>query len=71
MPQLSEGDKVVKPYYIELKFENIHDVKVRRFFNNVATSLALPEAEVDMLRKGSRQLLQHSTEFNKLLIDLK
>jgi len=67
----SEGNRVVKPYFIELKFENIHDVEVRRFFDNVATSLALPEAEVDMLRKVSRQLLQHSMEFNKLLIDLK
>ena len=67
----SEDNRVVKPYFIELKFENIHDVKVRRFFNNVATSLALPEAEVDLLCKGGRQLLQQSTEYNKLLLDLK
>lgn len=67
----SEDNRVVKPYFIELKFENIHDVKVRSFFNNLATSLALPEAEVDLLCKRSRQLLQLSTEFNKLLLDLK
>ncbi len=69
--KLSSEGKEVQPYFIELKFNDILDVKMRNVFNNMATSFALPDEQVDLLIDSGRQLLKDAPEFQKLLQDLK
>lgn len=63
-------DKNVKPYFIQIDFDGIHDTKTSRLINTVSTRLALPHEQVDGLRKTARTLLTESAEFQQLLKDL-
>ncbi len=69
--KLSSEGKEVQPYFIELKFNDILDVKMRNVFNNMATSFSLPDEQVDLLIESGRQLLRNAPEFQKFLQDLK
>ena len=65
--ELSTPEQQVTPYFIKLDFESIADEKTRLFFNNMATSFSLPNAEVDGLIEAGHQLLQQSPEYQALL----
>ena len=65
----SQG-KEVNTYFIELKFEDIPDTEMRTIFNNMATSLSLPDEQVDLLYESGRRLLRNSKEFQRLLQNL-
>lgn len=69
--ELSTSDKIIKPYFIEISFESIHSMPERRFYNNIATSLALPANQVNKLINEGRTLLKHSEAFQSLVHDLK
>ena len=58
-------------YFIELKFNDIPDLKTRYIFNNMATGFSLPDDQVDMLYESGRTLLRNSKEFQRLLENLK
>ncbi len=65
----SEG-REVNIYFIELKFEDIPDIKMRNVFNNMATSFSLSDEQVDLLYESGRRLLRNSKEFQRLLQNL-
>jgi NTE family protein len=58
-------------YYIEVSFEGIEAPGTRAAFNSIATTLALPENEVEMLREAGHELLRESVRFRELLADLR
>jgi len=58
-------------HFIELKFNDIHNPKVRKTFNSMATSLTLPNDQVDMLYKSARKLLRDSRKFQEFLETMK
>jgi NTE family protein len=50
---------------VEISFSQIRDGETRRYFNNLPTSLALPESAVLRLREAGRNLLRESTDFQE------
>ena len=65
--EISTPGHPVVPYFITIDFESIGNKKQRKFFNNMATSLALPDNEVDKLIEAGHTLLRQSPEFQQLL----
>ena len=68
---ISGNDQPVICHFIELKFNDIHNPKVRKTFNSMATSLTLPNDQVDMLYESARNLLQDSKKFQDFLETMK
>ena len=68
--RFSGQGKAVDTYFVELKFNDILDLNIRKVFNNMATSFSLPDEQVDLLFESGRRLLRNSTEFQRLLNDL-
>lgn len=64
---LSTPEQPVIPFFIQLDFESVANTRQRTFLNNMATSLSLPDDEVDVLIKAGRKLLHESPEYQKLL----
>jgi len=54
-------------YMVELKFESIEVLSLKRYFNNLPTSLELSDEEIDSLIEGGRNLLRNSVEFKLFL----
>ena len=65
--ELSTPGHRVTPYFIKLDFQSFANQKLRNIFNNMATSFALPDDEVDKLIEAGQQLLRQSPEFQALL----
>ncbi len=68
--ELSTPEKQISSYFIQVDFKSIHDVKKRNLFNNIATSFALPEEEVDNLIEAARRLLRQNPEYQRLMKDI-
>lgn len=58
-------------YLIEIKFDNMRDKDMRRYFKRLPTSFKLDPLEVDRLRMVGRELLEESSEYQRLLKDLR
>ncbi|WP_455235414.1 patatin-like phospholipase family protein [Thiogranum longum] len=69
--ELSTPERPVTPYFIEIDFESIADPEIRLVFHNVATSLALPADEVDVLIEAGRRLLRNDPEFGRLMTNIR
>ena len=54
-------------YLVELNFESIETPSLKRYFNNLPTSLELSDEEIDSLIEAGRQLLRNSVEFQSFL----
>ena len=67
----SSDGKEMNTYFIELKFDDIPDPRKRNILNNTATSLSLPDSQVDMLYESGRTLLRDSKDFQRFLQNLK
>ena len=61
----------VEFYLMEVKFDNVQDKHLRRYFKRLPTSFNLDPAQVDRLRETGRDLLKESPEFQRLLKDLR
>ena len=68
--ELSTPKKPVMPYLVETSFRDIQQPERRRFFNQVPTSFALSEEQVDRLIAAGREILREDPEFQRLLADL-
>ena len=68
--KISTPDETVRPYFIELSFEDLKQPEVRAFFNKVPTSFSLTDEQVDKLIAAGRQLLREHPDFQQLLADL-
>jgi predicted acylesterase/phospholipase RssA len=60
----------IKTYVIEIGFDYIEDEDTRRYFNNIATDLMLPEDQVDCLMYIGAWLLRNSEKYQQLISDL-
>jgi len=68
--QISTPEHEVKPYFIEVSFEQVPDPQLRLFLNKVPTSFSLKEDQVDTLIKSARDLVRADPEYQKLLTDM-
>jgi NTE family protein len=68
--ELSTPERPVTQYFIRLSFEEVPEGPLRRFLNDVPTSLALDDVQVDRLIATGRELLRNNAEFQRLLASL-
>ena len=61
----------IKFYVVEVKFDALKDEAERLYFKRLPTSFKLSDEEVDKLREVANRLLDESTEFQRLLRDLR
>jgi NTE family protein len=57
-------------YIIEVGFNALHDEEERSYFQNIPTTLSLPEETVNELREVAARILYASEPFQKLVHDL-
>ena len=67
---LSTPERPVQTYFIRLSFEDVPDLPLRRFLNEIPTSLALTSEQVDQLIAAGRALLRTNAEFRLLVASL-
>ena len=67
---LSTPDRPVQPYFIRLSFEDVADAPMRKFLNEIPTSLALSAEQVDRLIAAGRELLRSNANFRRLVASL-
>lgn len=60
----------IDPYFVEISFDGIQQEQRRGFFNQIPTSLSLSREQADELTKAGVELLQQSTEYQRLLQDI-
>lgn len=65
--QLSTPQQPVQSFFIRLSFEDVPDLPLRRFLNEIPTSLALSGEQVDQLIAAGRALLRSNAEFRRLV----
>ena len=65
----SAGYKV-KPFFIQIDFAGVQKQDEKKLINAVTTSFALPDEQVDGLRRAARELLNASPEFQHFLKEL-
>lgn len=68
--QLSTPERAVAPYFIRLSFESVPDGPLRRFLNEIPTSFALSDEQVDRLIATGRTLLRENPDFQRLVRSL-
>ncbi len=68
--ELSTPERPVSQYFIRLSFEDVPEGPLRRFLNDIPTSLALDNEQVDRLIVAGRELLRNNPEFRRLLASL-
>ncbi|MEA3406363.1 MAG: patatin-like phospholipase family protein [Pseudomonadota bacterium] len=67
---LSNPQKSVTPYFIEVSFQNLKESKDLDFFNRIPTSFALTKQEADELIKAGRTLLRQHPIYKSLIQNL-
>jgi len=67
---LSTPQKTVKPYFIEVSFQNLKESDDLDFFNRIPTSFALTKQEADELIKAGRNLLKQHPVYKSLIQNL-
>jgi NTE family protein len=67
---LSTPQRPVQGYFIRLSFEEVADLPLRRFLNEIPTSLALSAEQVDRLILAGRELLRNNPQFRALVASL-
>jgi len=67
---LSTPEHEVKPYFIEVSFEDVTQPQLKLFLNKIPTSFKLEQDQVDALIESGRSLLREDPEFQQLLKDL-
>jgi NTE family protein len=68
--ELSTPERPVQSYFIRLSFEDVADAPLRKFLNEIPTSLALSGEQVDRLIAAGRELLRNNPEFRRLVAGL-
>ena len=68
--ELSTSQHPVQSYFIRLSFEEVPDLPLRRFLNEIPTSLAVSGEQVDQLIAAGRSLLRTNAEFRRLVANL-
>jgi NTE family protein len=58
-------------YVIDVKFDLLEDEKKRMYYKKLPTSFKLKPEDVDNLRQAAQIILNKSSEFQRLLNDLR
>jgi NTE family protein len=69
--QLSTPERPVSPYFIKLSFEEVPEGPLRSYLNEIPTTFALGNEQVDRLIATGRELLRNNAEFRRLLASLR
>jgi NTE family protein len=67
---LSTPERPVTSYFVRLSFDDVPDDPLRSFLNEIPTSFALSNEQVDKLIATGRALLRNNPEFQRLLASL-
>lgn len=67
---LSTPERPVSSYFIRLSFEDVPDVQMRRFLNEIPTSFVLDKEQVARLIATGRELLRNNPDYQRLLTSL-
>lgn len=67
---LSTPERPVTQYFIRVSFAEVPEGPLRRFLNEIPTSFALSDDQVDKLIAAGRELLRSNAEFRRLLASL-
>ena len=68
--QMSTPEHEIKPYFIEVGFDDVPEPQLKLFLNKIPTSFDLTKEQVDALRKSARDLLRADPEFQQLMKDI-
>jgi NTE family protein len=68
--ELSTPDRPVSSYFIELSFEDVPDLPLRRFLNEIPTTFVLGREQVARLIAAGRELLRNNPDYQRLLESL-
>lgn len=68
--ELSTPERSVEPYFIQLGFKDIMHADKRRFINNIPTSFALNDEQIDALIAAGHELLRNNREFQRFIREL-
>lgn len=69
--ELSTPERPVSSYFIRLSFEDVPDVRLRRFLNEIPTSFVLDKEQVARLIATGRELLRSNPDYQRLLASLR
>lgn len=68
--QVSTPEHEVKPYFIEVGFEEVPQPQLKLFLNKIPTSFQLTEEQVSTLISSARDLVRADPEYQQLLKDM-
>ena len=68
--QMSTPEHEVKPYFIEVSFEEVPQPQLKLFLNKIPTSFDLTEEQVNTLITSARDLVRADPEFQQLMTDM-
>ena len=68
--EISEPDRQVTPYYIQVEFHDIKPESLIPFFNAIPTSFTLTDEQNDKLIQAGRDLLRNNPVYQQLVRDL-
>ena len=68
--ELSTPERPSIAYFIRLSFEDVADLPLRRFLNEIPTSFALDKEQVARLIATGRELLRNNPDYQRLLAGL-
>lgn len=68
---LSTPQRPVSSYFIPLSFEDVPNVQLRRFLNEIPTSFVLDKEQVARLIQTGRELLRSNADYQRLLAGLR
>jgi NTE family protein len=69
--QAAKHGKTIRPWVVEVAFNDLDDPKQRQFFNEVETSFNLDDETIDRLIEVGGRLLRESPDFQKFLNSVK
>lgn len=69
--ELSTPGRPVNSYFIRLSFEDVPDLPLRRFLNEIPTSFVLDKEQVAQLIATGRELLRNNPDYQRLLTGLR
>ena len=67
---LSTPEHEVKPYFIEVSFEDVPQPQLKLFLNKIPTSFKLTEEQVSTLINSAKDLVRADPEYQQLLTDM-
>jgi len=67
---MSTPEHEIKPYFIEVSFQQVAQPQLKLFLNKIPTSFSLTEEQVETLIKSARELLRADPEYQQLLSDI-